>query len=81
VGIAVAGILAMWTRGWDGLAMESWGQGGGPLTLVQLVRSGAAWEAAASHLLAISVLTSPALYLLAEQISRRMGKRGLHQRL
>jgi hypothetical protein len=71
VGIAVVGILAMWTRGWDGLAMENWSQGGGPLTLVQLVRSGSAWEAVASHLLAISVLTSPALYLLAEQISRR----------
>ena len=81
VGIAVVGILAIWTRGWDGLAMENWSQGGGPLTLVQLVRGGAAWEAVASHLLAISVLTSPALYLLAEQISRRMAKRGLRQRL
>jgi hypothetical protein len=81
VGIAVAGILAMWTRGWDSLAMENWSQGGDPLTLVQLARSGAAWEAVASHLLAISVLTSPAFYLLTEQISRRMAKRGLRQRL
>jgi hypothetical protein len=81
VGMAVAGILDMWTRGWVGPAMENWSQGGGPLTLVQLVRSGAAWEAVASHLLAVSVLTSPALYLLAEHIPRRMAKRGLRQRL
>jgi hypothetical protein len=77
VGIAAASIVAMWTRGWDGAAMENWSQGGSPLTLVQLVSSGAAWEAVASHLVEIFVLTSPALYLSAEQISRRMGGGGL----
>ncbi len=81
VGIAIAGTLAMWTRGWGGLAMENWSQGGGPLSLVQLFRSGAAWGGVASHLLSISVLTSPSLYLLAEQISRRMAKRELRPRL
>ena len=75
VGLAVAGVLAMWTRGWDGLALENWSQGGGPLTLIQLIRSGAAWEAVASHLLTISVLASPAVYLLAGHISQRMGDR------
>ena len=81
VGMAVAGILALWTQGWDRLAMENWSRGGDPLTLVQLVRSGAAWEAAVSHLLAISLLTSPVLYLLTEQIARGMGKRAWRQRL
>ena len=74
-GIAVAGILAMWTRGWDSLVMENWSQGGGPLTVLQLVRNGATWEAVSSHLLALSALTLPAFYLLGEEIVRGFSAR------
>jgi hypothetical protein len=77
VGIAVVGVLAMWTRGWDGFAIENWSAGGGPLTLTRLIRSEASWEAVAGHLLTMLVLTSPPLHLLAEQISRRMAESGM----
>ncbi len=81
IGVATASILVMWTQGWDGVVMENWSQGGAPLTLVELISRGDAWEAVASHTLTVFVLTSPAIYLLAEEISQGMGKRGLRQRL
>jgi hypothetical protein len=76
-GTAVFGVLAMWTRGWDGAAMENWSRGGAPLTLAQLVNCAGFWEAISGRLLTLFVLTSPALYLLAVEGARRNGRNTL----
>jgi hypothetical protein len=76
-GTAVFGVLAMWTREWDGAAMENWSRGGAPLTLAQLVNCAGFWEAISGRLLTLFVLTSPALYLLAVEGARRNGRNTL----
>jgi hypothetical protein len=60
------GGLALWTQGWNEVALDNWSRGGSALTLSQLARYGDAWNAKTDQVLATAVLTLPILYLLAQ---------------
>jgi hypothetical protein len=72
---AVIGVLASWTQGWYGTALDNWSHGEPALGLFQLAQRADAWGALVSHLFTLALLTSPILYLLAmnEFSHRRSG--------
>lgn len=60
------GGLALWTQGWNEVAIENWSHGGSALTLSQLARYGGAWKARTDQVLTLSLLTLPIFYVLAK---------------
>jgi hypothetical protein len=61
----VIGVLASWTQGWYGTALDNWSQGAPALTLLQLAQRADVWEVFGADLFKLAVLTGPVLYLLA----------------
>jgi hypothetical protein len=57
--------LALWSRAWDQAAMENWVRGGSALTLMQLTRHPALWNAGTTELLITAALAAPIFYVLA----------------
>jgi hypothetical protein len=61
----IIGGLAFWTQGWYGAALDNWSHAAPALTLLQVAQRADLWKAVFSHLLTLSVLTGPIVYLLA----------------
>lgn len=71
IGTGIIGVLTAWVQGWGIAALENWSQARSALTLSQLLRSERAWDMARGYLPAIFLVTSPAFYLLINQILQR----------
>jgi hypothetical protein len=66
------GGLALWTQGWNQVAIDNWSRGGPALTLSQLALHSDAWKVRIDQVLATAVLTLPIFYVLAQNaLSRR----------
>ena len=61
----IVGGLAFWTQGWYGAALDNWSHAAPALTLLQLAQRADLGKAVFTHLLNLSVLTGPIVYLLA----------------